>query len=523
MKVKNLVDNSYKTSSPYIGVISVEKVLIDNGYIVVKEHENYIGILTPFDIIMSPHMLVIDCLHDRPRLNQDDTVEEAIGIMNKTRNDVLPVFRDNTFIGVVKQTDITEFLHEYEKNLELEVAERTRELSSLNDQLRSEMLKTKKLDEYRNRAERIESIGTLAGGIAHDFNNLLTVILSNISLARMHAQKIDGVDQPLIEAEKASTQAKELSDRLISLAPGGAPIMKAEDISDTVKRSAGSILAGSDISFSIDIEDGLYSVQCDINQIHQMIRNLTINAKEAVSDKGTIDIELKNEQVDEDQYPDIPVGNYINFSIRDNGKGIKPADLSKIFNPYFTTKQSSTQKGLGIGLALAYSIIKRHNGYIHVKSAQDNGTCFRVHLPVYLKAEINIENPGHINKSLHVLIMDDEKMIRDVVSKLLKRIGHDAELAKDGKEAIELYIMAREKKTPFDLVILDMVVPNGMDGVHTIERLLSIDPGVKALASSGYTYDHVLSNYREYGFCGIIKKPYTLTELKQAISFVLSS
>jgi CheY-like chemotaxis protein len=245
-----------------------------------------------------------------------------------------------------------------------------------------------------------------------------------------------------------------------------------------------------------------------------------INAKQAMPEGGTVTISGSQLRIGLDESFPLRPGDYVKLTIRDQGVGIAREHLPKIFDPYFTTKQN----GNGLGLATAYSIIRKHDGYITVDSKTGRGATFTIYLPVSTKklrkhAEVSQNTPL---QKLKVLVMDDEEIIREVAREMLSGLGFEAGLAADGSEAIELYKKARDAGAPFDVVILDLTVPGGMGGKDVIRKLWEIDPGVRGIVSSGYSNDPVISEFRQYGFSGVVAKPYKIQDLSEALRLVMA-
>jgi two-component system, cell cycle sensor histidine kinase and response regulator CckA len=378
----------------------------------------------------------------------------------------------------------------------------------------------KKMEEEILKSGKLESIGILAGGIAHDFNNILTAITGNISLAMRDIKPADAIFRRLSDAESACMRAKDLTYQLLTFSKGGAPIKKVVSLSEMIEVSSRLALAGSNVRCTLSMPDDLLPADVDEGQISQVINNLLINAVEAMPEGGVITVRAENLTISNDNAIPLAAGKYIKISIQDHGTGIRPGHLQNIFDPYFTTKQ----KGSGLGLAVCYSIVKKHDGHISVESELGSGTTFAIYLPASSNKisgkKDSREEP--IRGEGKILVMDDEAMVREVTGQILKHLGYDVEFTTDGTEAIDLYRKAKESGRPFDLVIMDLTVPGGMGGKEAIHRLIEIDPEVRALVSSGYSDDLVMSDFRQYGFKGVLTKPYQITQLALALHNVLN-
>ena len=377
----------------------------------------------------------------------------------------------------------------------------------------------KLLEMERIKAGKLESIGLLAGGIAHDFNNLLTAIIGNIALAKNYIEPENKAAVRLQQAEKALLRSKDLTQQLLIFSKGGDPVKKSVAIADVIRESASFALRGANVKCSFDIADDLWRILVDSGQFSQVIQNLVINADHAMPEGGTVAISARNFTVTPASGMPIPEGNYVKISIQDNGQGIPPDNLPKIFDPYFTTKK----EGSGLGLSIVHSIVHNHDGHIDVDSLPGKGTAFHIYLPATLMKDRReeIHQSEVLSGSGRILVMDDEEMIRDFVKELLESLGYDVELASDGEEAVSLYRIARDSGAPFAAVLMDITVPGGMGGKEAITKLLAIDPDVKAIVSSGYARDPIMSNYRQFGFVGVVPKPYNLEEMSRELHRVL--
>jgi PAS domain S-box-containing protein len=377
----------------------------------------------------------------------------------------------------------------------------------------------RKTEEELRKTARLESIGILAGGLAHDFNNMLSAILGNISLAKMSLEPEDSVYKTLTKSENASMRARNLTQQLLTFSKGGAPVKETTSITDLISETVDFALGGSNSRGEISIPDNIWVVDIDKGQISEVISNLIINADQAMPEGGVIRISAENAVIDIDEIPSLPEGRYIIITISDQGIGIPAKQLEKIFDPYFTTKQ----KGSGLGLSIVYSILKKHDGYVTVDSQVGTGTNFHIYLPASDNnepAKVDLEQKT-ISGEGNILVMDDDKMVRDVAGGMLRLLGYKVDFAENGEEALEKYREAKGSEEPFDMVIMDLTIPGGMGGRFAVEKLLKIDPEAKAIVSSGYSDDPVMSNYTQFGFSSCIKKPYRVAELGRIVCDVL--
>jgi signal transduction histidine kinase/CheY-like chemotaxis protein len=375
--------------------------------------------------------------------------------------------------------------------------------------------------------DSLNTVGLLVGGIAHDFNNMLTAIMGNIALARLALEKGDTISQKLDAAEGAARQAESLSQQLLTFSKAGALALKRTDIREVIEECAQFFLRGSNVTFTVNAEAGLWPVDVDKGRISRLISNLLINADQAMPDGGMIDIYLRNLVIRRAEVPDLAPGEYICFEIKDSGTGISPENLKRIFAPYFTTKEN----GNGLGLASSHAIARNHKGTITADSSFGYGSIFRVYLPKSRIHPTDNEPSKKQDKMKHtepthrgcgrILLMDDMEAMLMVASEILRMLGYEVECCADGEEAIRIYKAAKESGNPFAAVVFDLTVPGGMGGEEAANRLREYDPDLIAIASSGYSNSDVMSDHKRSSFKAVVPKPYRIDEMSSALESLL--
>jgi PAS domain S-box-containing protein len=373
----------------------------------------------------------------------------------------------------------------------------------------------KQLEEELLQARKLESVGVLAGGIAHDFNNILTAILASVSLAKRYVGAQGKAFERLTVAENACRRAADLTHQLLTFAQGGAPIRRTASITDLIHDSVEFALRGSNVRGDLTLPAHLWPVEIDPGQINQVLYNVILNAKQAMPQGGVVEIRAENLPSDAGLPPLLPQRRWIKITLRDQGCGIPADQLPKIFDPYFTTKAS----GSGLGLAIAYAIVAKHDGHITVTSEVGVGTTVSLYLPAsthLLGPTPDQPRPAVVCQGT-ILVMDDDETIRDVLGDMLTQLGYQSQGAPHGAEVIALYQQARDAGRPFTAVLLDLTIPGGLGGRETLAQLRAIDPQVCAIVSSGYANDPLMANFSAYGFRGVLRKPYTLEGLNEAL------
>ncbi len=468
--------------------------------------------------------LLTGCNHDWAIGKKLDTVFNIID-SNEQEINCIPInciedkskcYRHDSGIKLVSADGTKRYVSISESQLRNDKGEYTGVVVAFRD-----ITDTKKAEDELLKARKLDSIGLLAGGIAHDFNNLLGIIQGYVDLASHSTDLPEKTQKYLQKAGKASEQAACLTQQLLTFSKGGEPIRKAANIAEIIYQSTDFSLHGSNIHVSYHCDDDLWVADIDSGQISQVLQNMVINARQAMPNGGCLDISCENAELENPADGQGSVQRFIKVVVKDSGSGIAQEIIGSIFDPYFTTKQ----EGNGLGLALSYSIIKKHGGNILVESTLGEGSSFTLFLPVADQpVDVSLEQDQMTERSMsntRILIMDDDETLREVTSEMLEELGYAVAQAADGGAALSQYKTAMGTDNTIDLVIMDLTIPSGIGGKDAIKLLQEIDPEAKALVSSGYCNDPVMANYRDYGFLGAIKKPYNLSDLNDAITAVL--
>jgi PAS domain S-box-containing protein len=376
----------------------------------------------------------------------------------------------------------------------------------------------KRVEEQRLTTSKLESLGTLAGGIAHDLNNILTVISGNIGLAQIEAPSDCGsLLSFLSKAGQAAQHAAHLSSQLLTFSKGGAPMKKVTRIGELLSDAADLALRGSHLRADVDVSVDLWKTDVDAAQIEQVINALLLNARDAMSRGGTITVRARNLTLNGSETVQLPAGRYVKVTVGDRGTGVPEELHTKIFDPYFTTKSTAT----GLGLSISYSVVKKHGGLLHLESTSADGATFAFYLPAADRdassADVQSKEAPYRFNHQRVLVMDDEDAIRELTSQLLGTLGYEVTAVPDGFEAVRVYEKALRRGEQYQAVILDATVRGGMGGVAAIEKLRDMDPHVNAIICSGYSDEAALAEFLAYGFRGALPKPFTRSELADAL------
>jgi two-component system, cell cycle sensor histidine kinase and response regulator CckA len=311
-------------------------------------------------------------------------------------------------------------------------------------------------------------------------------------------------------------RARAVTNQLLTFAKGGAPVKTTASMPELVVECTRFALSGSAVAPRFSFDSAVWSAEIDVTQTGQVVHNLVINAMQAMPRGGIITLALENVTLAaNDEWRAMPIapGEYVRLSVQDSGPGIDPKHLSHIFDPYFTTKD----KASGLGLAISYSIIRAHGGAITVDSRPGHGTRFDVYLPAGRRDDIAPSDPTPLHRHGRVLLMDDDAEVVEVTRDMLLLLGYAAETTACGQTAIARFREATARGTGFDAVVLDLTVPGGMGGADAVRGIREIRPDVPVVVTSGYADDAVLAHYREYGFDGVLPKPFGLADLTRAL------
>lgn len=368
-----------------------------------------------------------------------------------------------------------------------------------------------KTEEELLKAHKLESVGLLAGGIAHDFNNILSGIFGNIELAKIKLNKDEQVLPHLQIALDSLDRAKSLTTQLLTFSKGGAPLIEAVNLKQTLEDAIAFNLSGSSVKAQYEISENLWKIQADPGQIYQVITNLVINAKHAMPTGGDLIISAKNISAHDSELEK----DSVEFKISDNGTGI-PADiLGKIFDPYFSTRQT----GNGLGLAMVYSIIEKHKGIIRATSQPEEGTTFSILLTadhqINKVPQIRQLSSGKVGPiaGLQILLIEDDTVVQEVLTNILRASGCTTDVASEGQVGVALYQKALNSGHPYHLVISDLTIPGGMGGKEAVQEILALDSKAQVIATSGYSMDPIMAHFEDYGFKGRIAKPFKIADV----------
>ena len=457
--------------------------------------------------MIGKHVSILNCPDDRTPVQTAKEIVEVLAKIDKWQGEIHNIKKDGTTFW--SYANCSTFNHP--------------DFGKVIVSVQSDITERKKYEKLYLQSQKMEAIGTLAGGIAHDFNNIMMGIFGYISLAKLKISKDHPVYKFLENSELSMERATSLTTQLLTFAKGGDPVTENIRLDRFIEDTSNFDLSGSSIKPVFKYAKDLWKAKVDKGQIQQVFSNLIINARQAMPEGGTLYILLENADISKDVIPDLNQGRYIRITVQDEGAGIDPKHLDKVFDPFFSTKET----GRGLGLATVYSIIKKHNGLINIASKLGKGTTFTLYLPasesqplLKTKQSVELKTTKKLQAS-KVLVMDDDKTVCNFVKEVLSVRECAVSEASGGKQAIEMYKQSIDDREPFDIVIMDLTIPGGIGGKETVKEFLKINPKVKCIVSSGYANNPVMANYSKYGFKGVITKPYSPSKLLDVLNQVL--
>jgi len=414
--------------------------------------------------------------------------------------------------------------------LETRVAEQTRELRESNEHLRQVIQKQKKTEEERNemetllrRAEKMEALGLLAGGVAHDLNNVLGVLVGYSELLLLEFPEESPYREHLSNIHQSGHSAAAIIQDLLTLGRRGVAISEVVGLNEIIAADVQTPefkrlrLNHPEVTFRTELDPGLLNMKGSPVHLGKTVMNLIINALEAISGPGAVLIRTENRYLDKPArgYDEVVEGDYVVLEVSDNGKGISPDDLEKIFEPFYTRKVMG-RSGTGLGLTVVWGTVKDHHGYIDVQSTEGKGSTFTIFFPVIREERNTHPEPlspvDYMGRGEFLLVVDDVAAQRKLATEMLRRLGYQVESVSSGEEAV---FFVKTKKA--DLLVLDMIMDPGMDGLDTYRKIIEIHPGQKAIIASGFSETDRVNKAQELGAGPYVRKPYTLEKIGWAV------
>jgi len=492
-----------------------------------------------YDVVVSDYMLgdgtafdIFDQTKDAPLIVVTGTGNEEVAVkaMKAGAYDYLIKDPEGNYLKTLpstvelalKRKQTEKELRNYQERLEFMVKERTAQLEAEIVERQQVEEERKQLQDKLHRAQKMEAMGLMAGGVAHDLNNILSGIVSYPELLLLDLPEDSPLRNPIKTIQESGMRAADVVEDLLTIARGVATGKEALNLNTLITGYLESAeyqkleKTHSFVSCRTELDPDLLNMSGSPTHIKKILMNLIANATEAIGSSGTVTISTTNQYLDEPLkgYEDVRIGEYTVLKVLDDGSGISPEDLERIFEPFYT-KKIMGRSGTGLGLAVVWNCMQDHNGYINVKSSE-KGTVFELYFSVTREEvaaegeEVPLEDYlGHGEK---ILVVDDEERQREIASGILTRLGYNAEAVSSGEEAIE-YV----KENPVDLILLDMVMPKGINGRKTYEEIIKIRPGQKAVIASGYAKTKEVDKAQELGAGKYIKKPYTLAKVGLAV------
>jgi len=417
-------------------------------------------------------------------------------------------------------------------NLELEsrVRERTAQLAKSNRELKQEIVERKRSEKDRRyleaqlaKSQKMEAIGTLAGGVAHDLNNILSGLVSYPELLLMDLPVESPLRQPILTIQASGQKAAAIVQDLLTLARRGVSVQEVMNLNNLIDDYLSSpenqkmMEYHSDITVETNLQSDLFNIMGSPVHLSKTIMNLVSNAAEAMPNGGTISISTDNCYIDNSLrvYDAVDEGDYTTLTVSDTGIGISDKNVERIFEPFYT-KKTMGRSGTGLGMAVVWGTVKDHSGYIDVKSKLGEGSTFTLYFPVTRKklplAEQSISAEKYKGNGESILIVDDIKEQREIASGMLKKLGYNVITVPSGEEALDYM-----QENGADLLVLDMIMNPGMDGLETYQKILQFHPEQKAVIASGFSESKKVKKAQSIGAGTYVKKPYSFENIGLAV------
>jgi two-component system cell cycle sensor histidine kinase/response regulator CckA len=394
--------------------------------------------------------------------------------------------------------------------------------------LAHDITEQKNLNEALALAATQVSAAGMAEGMARDFDQILTNVQGNLTIAKNLNGPHNAIAVRLNEIERALKRAQDLTEQMLSISSAADQPRQRVALEPIVQEAVSNVLRGTMVRAEYVFPNKLPDLELDVEAFAHAIRNIVTNSLQAM-DKGVVRMSaefLSQEQFSHRSNVPLKPGSYIGLHIQDQGHGIPEKIVPRVFEPYFTTRHGSQ----GLGLTVALSAIQRQGGTIQIDSTPGVGTTTSIYLPAAAPTSVSasatlpsIALPTQGGAKKRILLMDDEQMILDIVSRMLDHLGYEVKTCLDGSQAIAAFAKAKSQSELFDIVLMDLIIPNGVGGQDAVHTIRKIDPTAKVIASSGHLDHPVMVNYKDYGFAAALEKPYKLEKLQQLIEAVLNS
>lgn len=379
----------------------------------------------------------------------------------------------------------------------------------------------KTLEKELEKVRKFDAMATMASGIAHDFNNLLTIINGNVEMARVLSDD-DEINLLLAETSKALQLTTGLIRQFTTFSDNYLPSKTRVCVDELLARLLENELAGTPVEFQLSADDSKHCVNLDSDLMIQVFQNIIFNAVEAMDGRGRLSVDLTRVDGEEEfgriEHP-MPDGDFIRVSIRDSGSGIDPYILEQVFDPYFSTKQKGTQKGMGLGLTIAHAIVKKHGGVVRlVENTSGAGCTAIIYLPVGRQEANSNKKCQNDADCFRILIMDDEELMLTISAKMFEYFNCSVTTVEEGEQAVSAFEEGRINGAPYDLVLLDLQIDDGMNGVDAAAKIHALDPEATLVAMSGNDRDEVMMHFRTFHFVAAVAKPFSIDKVESLMN-----